>query len=29
MKKEIEDLKGLKLELKDKDRYIYNLEKKI
>lgn len=29
MRKEIEELKGLKVELKDKDRQIYNLEKKI
>ena len=29
MRKEIEELKGLKVELKDKDRQIYKLEKKI
>lgn len=29
MRKEIEELKGLKVELKAKDRQIYNLEKKI
>ena len=29
MRKEIEELKGLKVELKAKDRHIYNLEKKI